>query len=226
MNKITALYCRVSSESQFTNGLSLSNQAERLKQYAKLKGYKNTVIFTDVLSGKNTKRKAFIQMLEAVKQGKVEAVLVFSLSRFSRSVSDCISTIQLLNKYNVSFISLTEDINTASATGRFFLTILSALSQMERELIGERTKSVLQFKKSKGLRVGQIGFGKKLGANNRLINNVSEQNTLRLIKHLRNRRRLTFKAIAERLTQLKRKNKANRVLWNSGMVFTYYNKTA
>lgn len=226
MNKSTALYCRVSSESQFTNGLSLENQAERLKQYAKLKGYKNTVIYTDVMSAKNTKRKAFIQMLEAVKQGKVEAVLVYSLSRFSRNVIDCIKTIETLNKNNVAFISLTENIDTASATGKFFLTVLSGLAEMERNVISERTKSVLQFKKSKSERVGQIEFGKKLGANNRLINDVSEQNTLRLIKHLRNRRRLTFKQIAEKLVQIGRKNKSGNIIWNSGMVFTYYNKTA
>jgi site-specific DNA recombinase len=223
--KQVVLYSRVSTIGQVTNGQSLSNQISRLRQYCALKNYTNIIVLTDNgVSAKDTKRPAFQKMLELVKQNKVESIIVYSLSRFSRSVSDCLNTIQMLNKYNVSFHSLSEDINTDSPIGRFFLVILSGLSQMEREQIGERTRSVLQYKKLKGERVGQIEFGKKLNKKNKIINDKTEQNTLAMIKQLRDKKRFTFNHIAERLIELKRKNKSGNIIWNSGMAFTFYNK--
>ncbi len=129
--KKVILYSRVSTEQQVINGHSIETQINNLKNYAELKGYTNTVILTDEgLSGKNTNRSSFIKMMEMVKKNEVEAIIVYSLGRFARSVVDTIKAIDILNKHSVSFHSLTENIDTSTAIGRFFTTILASLAQL------------------------------------------------------------------------------------------------
>jgi len=222
-NKKVILYVRVSHENQVTNGQSIDNQIYRLKNYAEMKGYRNVIVLSDNgISAKNMKRASFIKMIEMVRADEVEAIIVLSLSRFARNLIDTLNTLGLLNEHNVTFHSLSESVDTSTAVGRFFLTVLASLAQLEREQVGERIKSVLQFKKLNGERMGKLNFGFQ-EHNGKLIKDKTEQNTLRIIRTLRNKKEYTYAMIAETLMKRERNNKNGRVFWNKSMVFKLYN---
>ena len=113
-SKSICCYCRVSTEGQATQGVSIQNQQQLLKRYAEQNGYENIIELADEeFSGKNTNRPGFTQMLELVKQRKINTVVVYTLSRFARNTMDTLRTIEVLNKNNVTFVSLSEKIETA-----------------------------------------------------------------------------------------------------------------
>ena len=146
--KTTIIYIRVSTSQQAENGLSLENQLKRLREYCKYHGFQNIIEISDEgISGKSTNRPGFQKMIELAKKHQIDNVIVYSLSRFARNTIDTIKTMNLFNKLDVSFHSITESLDTSTAIGRFFISTLASLSQLEREQIGERTKSVLQMKK-------------------------------------------------------------------------------
>lgn len=211
----TVIYLRVSTTQQVENGLSLDNQLARLQSYATVHGLTNIKIISDEgISGrKSQNRPGFTTMMEMVKNKQVSNILVYSLSRFSRNIKDCIESIELMNKYNVSFHSLTESIDTSTAVGRFFVTTLSALAQLESEQLGERIKSVLDHKKSKSERTGSVPHGKSLSTDGKtLIDNKYELETIELAKKLYSEK-LTFGKIAKKLVEAGRKNKKGTTDW-------------
>lgn len=219
--KAVILYARCSTDKQ---EYSIQVQVSKLKYYAKLKGYKNIIVLTDKgYSGKNTTRPAFIRMIEMVKRNEVEAIIIYSLSRFARNIIDTLKTIEVLNTYSVAFHSLTESIDTNTAIGRFFITTIANIYQLEREQISERTKLVLQYKKEKREIIGQIRFGYS-GKNNKVVICKNEMNTLKLIKKLKNNTDYTYSKIADILIKLKRKNKNGNVYWDKGMICRLYRK--
>ena len=84
-------------------------------------------------------------------------------------------------KGNTGLVSITEQIDTDTVMGRFFLTIMGALAQMERELIGERTKAALQFKKERGERLGSTPYGFRLSKDKKLVEVPKE---MRVVKRI------------------------------------------
>jgi DNA invertase Pin-like site-specific DNA recombinase len=153
-----------------------------------------------------------------VEQGVCDAVVVYSLSRFARNTVDTLKYIEMMNKKSIAFHSLTEQIDTTTPIGRFFLTTLAALAQLEREQIAERTRSALQFKKKNGERVGQIPFGKKLGDDGRsLVDDQSEKRIIGIVKRMRKRGR-TYQQIAIALVDGGHKNKGGNVNWNTTQI--------
>lgn len=222
--KNTIIYIRVSTQRQVEHGKSIENQLKRLRDYCSFNNFENIIEISDEgISGKNQNRVGFKKMMNLIKNHQVDNVVVYSLSRFGRNTIDTIQTIELFNKLNVSLHSLTENLDTSSSIGRFFISILSSLSQLEREQIGERTKSVLQMKKQKGERVGQINFGYKLGENNKLVICEDEQETLSIIKKLK-RNGFTFQRVSDELSRLKRQSKKNGTNWSKNQVTRLFNK--
>ena len=226
MNKSTAIYLRVSTTTQVLNGVSLENQVERCKQYANVRQFANIVILSDEgISGKSTNRPGFQKLLSMIYKNEIENVIVYSLSRFARNIIDTVNTIQLMNKKDVSFHSITESIDTGTAVGRYFLFTLSALAQLEREQISERVSSVLQHKKSLGLRIGQIPFGYRLATDKKnLIQNVKEQQTIKMIIDLKEKRGLSYSQIVDELISAKRKNKNSEIRWYKSQIIRIYQK--
>ncbi len=219
------LYTRVSTTKQVVDGVSLENQERRLHQYAGLHNYNDLDLITDEgFSGKNTNRLGFNQVMQLVKENKCNAVIVYSLSRFARNTVDTLKCIELMNKKEIAFHSLTEQIDTTTPIGRFFLTTLAGLAQLEREQIAERTKSALQHKKSKGERVGQIPFGKKLDVDGiTLIDDEQEMKVIQLVKRLRKQGK-SYQKIADELIKRRFKNKFGNVKWNSTQICRILNK--
>lgn len=131
------VYARVSSLDQ-----DYSGQLEQIKQFCALNDYNIISVYTDKSTGSNTERPGYKDMITALeKKGgiTIDALVISKLDRLGRSVRDLLFFIDKLQKQNVQFISITDNINTGSAQGRLFLYILSALAEFERELIRERT---------------------------------------------------------------------------------------
>lgn len=223
--KKTIIYIRVSTENQTVRGISLDNQEDRCKSYCLLHQFDNIEVISDKgVSAKNTNREGFQKMLSMIKKNEVGNVVVYSLSRFARSVKDTLSVLEMLNKQKVNFHSLSEAIDSGSAVGRFFLTTLSAISQYERELTSERTSSVLQYKKKQGYRVGSVMFGFDLDIDGKsLIKNQEEQKTIKIIKDYK-KKGLSFNEIAKQLIELKRNNKKGKCIWHKTQIIRLYNR--
>src|SRR6185369_14469707 len=96
--------------------------------------------------------------------GKVQAVIVAKLDRLTRSVKDLCELLELFERKKIALISVAESLDTGSAAGRLVITIMGAVSQWEREAIGERTREVLRHKRSLGERVGNIAYGFRLAS--------------------------------------------------------------
>ena len=136
-----------------------------------------------------------------INAGEVEAVIIAKLDRLTRSVKDLCGLLELLEKRKVAFISVAESLDTGSAAGRLVITIMGAVSQWEREAIGERTRDALRHKRGKGERVGNIEFGYRLAADGlHLEPNPAEQAALAMIRQLRSGG-LSFRAIAAALNR-------------------------
>lgn len=157
----TIIYTRVSSGDQAENGLSLGNQLERCKMYCGSKGMTDIEVITDegVSGYKTDKRPGWVKMMSMIGAGEVGFVVTYSLSRFARNTVAVLSAIEKMNKNGVQFHSLTESIDTGSAAGKLFLSMVAAFSEFERNVTGERTKAVLDMKKKRGEALGSIPYG-------------------------------------------------------------------
>jgi site-specific DNA recombinase len=218
-NMKTAIYIRVSTQKQVTDGLSLENQLQKLNSYCEYNNMDVIDTITDEgISGKTTNRKGYQRLIELVNSKSIDCVCVYSLSRFMRNTVETLQAIELFNKKDVAFHSLTEKIDTTTAIGKFFLTTIASLNTLEREQISERTRDVLQFKIANNQRAGQIPFGKMLDTDGEtLINEPNEQKAIQLIIDLR-AKGLTYNAIAKELEQRNIQNKAGRVKWNETQI--------
>jgi site-specific DNA recombinase len=220
MKKI-ALYSRVSTQMQTVgNAHSLDHQVYKITEYCKNNSLKNIVNYQDAgISGKNiSDRPAFKRLIESVKNDETEMVIVLALSRFARNVKDTLLTIELFNKHKVRFVSINENIDTQSATGKFVITILSALAEMESSQTSERIRNVLSYRKEKGFCIGNLPFGWNKDENKQLIINKSEQHTLKIIKELTSKG-LSINKICAELTRRKRMNKRGIIHWQSCSVW-------
>ena len=140
--KIAGIYIRVSTENQAREGFSLGEQEEKLRQLCKYKGFEIFKVYKDVgISAKDMKnRPAFQTMLEDMKNGLINYIVAYKLDRVTRSVRDLEVLISTLEKYHCYLICDRDDVNTSTANGRFFVRMLTVLSQLEIEIVSESTK--------------------------------------------------------------------------------------
>lgn len=140
--KIAAVYIRVSTEDQAREGFSLGEQKEKLLQLCAFKGYEVFKVYEDAgISAKDLEyRPAFQEMLQDMRDGKINYIVAYKLDRVTRSVRDLEELISQLEKYNCYLVCDRDDVNTSTANGRFFVRMLTVLSQLEIEIVSERTK--------------------------------------------------------------------------------------
>ena len=138
----TAVYCRVSTDEQAMEGYSIRGQVEKLKSYISAKSWSVFEVYLDEgISGKNiTERPAINRMLDDIRAGNVQNVLVFKLDRLTRSVGDLVYLIDVFNENGCAFNSLMESLDTSTASGRMFIKIIGIFAEFERENIAERTR--------------------------------------------------------------------------------------
>jgi site-specific DNA recombinase len=140
MPKKVALYIRVSTQEQVQEGYSIDAQTERLHAYCTAKDWIIFGTYTDAgFSGSNTKRPELQRLLNDVRAGLVDCVLVYKLDRLSRSQKDTLMLIEdeFLSR-DVAFVSMSENFDTSTPLGRAMVGILSVFAQLEREQIKER----------------------------------------------------------------------------------------
>lgn len=179
-------YCRVSTDAQVHDGISLEAQRARIEQWAQANDYQLIAVHADNgTSGKSIRNRPEAE--QAIDQAcRKKAVLVcYSLSRLARSTKDLIAIADRLRKSHADIVSLTESLDTSTATGRLTFGLLAVLSQFEREILAERTAGALQHLKAQGRRIsGRIPFGFDLDADGRhLTENADEQAVIAQVKH-------------------------------------------
>jgi DNA invertase Pin-like site-specific DNA recombinase len=193
-------YVRVSTDEQAREGVSLENQRAKIEAYCSLNDLELVEILEDTKSAKNMNRQGLQDLLAKMKQHDIGALVIYRLDRLSRKVIDTLRLLESIEKNKVTLHSLTEKLDTQSPAGRFFVNILASLNQMERELIGSRTKDALALKIAKGERCGQVPYGFTVSKNGRmLVAAPIEQEVIALVRELRTRG-LSLRRIARELT--------------------------
>lgn len=132
--------------------VSTDDQNLDLQRDALLKGG-CSLIYEEAISGKSTDRPELQQCLKAIRAG--DTLVVWRLDRLGRSLTDLIQIVNELEKRNIAFESLTEKIDTSSATGRLVFHVFGALSEFERNLIRERTQAGLIAARARGRNGGR-----------------------------------------------------------------------
>ncbi len=181
-------YIRVSTTRQADNGVSLDAQKAKIRAYCQLKGMALVDIICDAgISGTKINRKGYQKIIALCKAKKVDAVAVYSLSRFTRSTKELMDFVETyIIKKSVELHSLSENLDTSTPMGRAMLKIIGVINELECEQAGQRTREALQYKKKKGQKTGgYVPFGYQLASDGKtLIKNPQEQAIIREVKKL------------------------------------------
>lgn len=110
-------------------------------------------VYIDRMSGKNTNRPELQRMMEYVRRG--DTVIVESISRFARNTRDLLELVEQLSVKGVEFVSKKEAIDTTTPTGKFMLTVLGAVAELEREYILQRQREGIAIAKANGVYKGR-----------------------------------------------------------------------
>ena len=178
-------YIRVSTIKQENLAHSLVAQKDKIEAYAKLYDLEIIDTVIETTSAKDLNREGLRSALNKIKSGEAGAIIVTKLDRLTRSVVDLGL---LINEYftDAGLLSVSEHIDTRSASGRLILNILTSVSQWEREAIGERTAEVKQSMKANGLYCGgSVPYGQML-VSGVLVTNPSEQTIISKAKEFKN----------------------------------------
>ncbi|TVR10363.1 MAG: recombinase family protein [Planctomycetota bacterium] len=196
-------YIRVSTDEQSDQGASLAAQRSKIEAWATFTDAQLIAIYEDAgLSGKHAdNRPALQQALQAARRHHCPLV-VYSLSRLSRSIRDTLTISEDLERSGADLVSLSEDLNTSSASGRLVFRIFSVLAQFEREQLAERTTAAMAYLRREGRRIsGRIPYGYCLDGDGRtLIPVEDEQTAINMMVELRSQGS-SYRAICETLAR-------------------------
>ncbi len=201
-------YVRVSTEEQAREGVSLATQRAQVEAWCVAKGWQLVATHSDEgISGKSLRgRPGLAQALEQVEKDGGGVLVVTKLDRLSRSVRDILDLVECrFVKNGATLCSIGESLDSTTASGRFVLTLLAGLAQMEREQVGERTRAALAHKMAQGDWQGNVPFGWRAGDGpggrkdrRRWVVVPEEQHQLAKARRLR-RNGATLRAIASEL---------------------------
>ncbi len=148
--KRAVLYARVSTFEQFPE-----TQLLDLRRLAEQRGFEVVREYTDKISGVKAKRPALDQMLAAAHRREFDAVLVWAADRLARSVRHFLEVLDTLNHQGIEFVSFRENLDTGGPLGRAVIVIVSAVAELERNLIIERVRAGLRRAKLEGRQLGR-----------------------------------------------------------------------
>jgi DNA invertase Pin-like site-specific DNA recombinase len=150
----TACYARVSTGSQEKG---LDAQIRALGIFCEQNKIDDWELFADEnQSGTKASRPALDKMMAAVETGEIENVIVFAFSRYARSVSHMLRGLETMRKYKTNFISLSEKLDLNTSLGNVVFVIISAISQLERDLIAERVRDGLAAARARVAKIGRV----------------------------------------------------------------------
>ncbi|PED44857.1 recombinase family protein [Bacillus cereus] len=180
------IYIRVSTEEQVRDGFSISAQREKLKAYCIAQDWDSFKFYVDEgVSAKDTNRPQLNIMLDHIKKGLINTILVYRLDRLTRSVMDLYKLLDTFDRYNCAFKSATEVYDTSTAMGRMFITIVAALAQWERENLGERVRMGQLEKARQGEYSAKAPFGFDKNDDSKLvINDIESKVVLDMVRKI------------------------------------------
>ncbi|MGE0769307.1 MAG: recombinase family protein [Hyphomicrobiaceae bacterium] len=155
-----AIYTRKSTDHNLDLEFnSLDAQREACEAYIKSQAHEGWRLVPDryddgAFSGASLERPALQSLLDEVRGGRIDTIVVYKVDRLTRSLADFAKLVELFDRYGVSFVSVTQSFNTTSSMGRLTLNVLLSFAQFEREVIGERVRDKIAASKRKGLWVG------------------------------------------------------------------------
>lgn len=161
-------YVRVSSEEQAEHGISLADQRARIEAYCIANELELVQVFEDAgISAKRSDNRPALQTaLRMLSKKKADALVITKLDRLARNTIDALVIADSLDKKGLGLHSITERLDTRSAMGRFFFTLMASLAEMERRQVGERTRNALAHKRRIGQKTGgDVPFGFELVGN-------------------------------------------------------------
>lgn len=176
-------YIRASTTEQRDSGLGLQAQRTAIEAACAARGWQLVGIEEDIASGAKRDRPGLLRALDAVDRGDVQCIIVLRLDRLSRSVADFA---RMLERFPRGLVCLDLGIDPSTPAGEMTATVVAAMAQMERRLIGQRTKDALAVKRAEGVRLGRP-------------REISEETVARISELYE--RGLTVAAIARRLNE-------------------------
>lgn len=199
-----AIYARQSLDKK--DSLSIEGQVALCRKYA---GAEPRVFMDRGFSGKNTKRPAFTELMEAVEAGGVKKIIVYRLDRFSRSLADFSRLWATLERHGVEFVSVTENFDTASPIGRAMLNVVMVFAQLERETTAERVKDNYRHRFALGAWPGgpaPYGFElvKITDETGRRVSSLAPNDRAEVVKHIFERYAgsdISLRALARELSE-------------------------
>jgi len=153
--KKAVLYFRVSTADQ-----NCENQVPDLRKYCEFRGWENVGEFRDEgVSGAKETRPQLEKMMQEIRAGKYDVLLVWSYDRFARSLSHLVSTLDQLKSLRVDFASFREQLDTTTPEGRMMFQFYGMMAEFERNRMSTRTKATLARLKAEGRRLGRPKVG-------------------------------------------------------------------
>ncbi|MBI2820466.1 MAG: recombinase family protein [Acidobacteria bacterium] len=148
-----ALYARVSTAH---NGQDPEVQLSQLRAFAAARGWEVVEEYTDVgVSGSRDRRPQLDQLMDDARRRRFDVIAVWKLDRFSRSLKHLVNSLADLESYGVSFVSLRDNLDLGSPSGRLMFQIIGAMAEFEKSLIQERVKAGLAHAKARGKTLGR-----------------------------------------------------------------------
>lgn len=179
-----AVYIRVSDEEQVREGYSIDSQNEVCMRWINEKKYDLVDTYIDEgYSAKNMKRPDLKRMMRDIENQKFDILVFWRLNRLTRSVKDKVVLFELIDKYRVGLKSMSEEIDTTTASGRMVTNILISVAQGEREQTSENVHSTMSERALKGVRQGAVApYGYRLNAGKLIIDPEEAEVVRRIYK--------------------------------------------
>jgi len=149
-------YLRVSTEEQAVSGLGLAAQESAIRAECDRRGLPLVAVHSDAgVSGKNLTRPALADTLAALDAGEGSVLMVAKLDRLTRSVHDATGLMLAADRGGWGLVALDAPVDTTTPQGAAMAQVLAVFAELERRLIGERTKAALAVKRAQGVRLGR-----------------------------------------------------------------------
>lgn len=146
------LYARVST---VHGGQDPELQLRELREYCERRGWQIAAEYTDHISGTKDSRPGLNRLMEDVAQRRMDAVLVWKLDRFGRSLRHLVNALAEIEAFGIVFVSLKDNLDLSTPSGRLMFQIIAAMAEFERALIQERVRAGLRHAVAKGKRLGR-----------------------------------------------------------------------
>ena len=204
---------------------SVEVQSKLITDFCKNNGIKlDEIIIDEGISGsgdKTDKRDGYQSVITKIENGEIGTLVVISISRWGRNLGEIYNSVSLMEKMDVKFLSIKENIDTSSPYGRFTINLLSSLYEMELELIRDRVRDTLKVKKENGKVYSPTPFGfDRVGDD--LVENKKEKRLLRKMFRLKDSG-FSYGDISKYLTRNRHKTKSGGK-WSRQNVYSIMKK--